>query len=304
MKKIKGTYNITDCEHWGDVERAKSYINSLGCTIIDCYWDGRDQGIAWVEFWCYDNQFVDLYNKIGHSTYFSADINDYVSASEGLDLSYPLMKKSELSALKARMAEDYSDGFEERLPLWFLFELTDNCHYSVQEIISKVLSYFKENVEILGYSVNIVDGNKFCDVLIKSSYRNLTPEIMKYGIGDNCLSNRGWLKENHIYGMCSCVHELINTHSLREYDYIHRFVGCIKNSLPIEYRNSSDYFNYRDIVLSAEEYFSEDGTFRNVIEIDGKNYYVKDPASWDWRRSEYAEVRKKAKEDCAYDPYL
>lgn len=298
MKKITGRYRVADCEHWGDMESAKNWISSLGCFITDSHWDGRDCGEAWIEFWFYDNRFVSLYNKIGCSASFSADINDYLSTPDKLP--YTLMKSRELFELKNKMAEDYSAGFEERLPLWFFFEISEYCRYSISEIISKVLSYFKEPVDILGYNIHMTDGNKFCDILIKSSYRNLTHEIMQFGIGDYCLGNRGWLNSNKIYGECQCVHKLINTNKLRGYESIHRVINCIKSGLPIEYRNQDSYYHPKDIIVSSEEYIFVDGSFRNVIERDGKKYYVKDPAWWEWSKPEYAEILKKAKEDCPY----
>ena len=112
MKKIIGKYRVADCEHWGGMERAEKRICSLGCVITKSYWDGRDQGEAWIEFWFYDNWFVALYTEIGCSTGFSADINDYIFSS--VVLPYPLMKRDELLKLKDIMAADYSVGFEER----------------------------------------------------------------------------------------------------------------------------------------------------------------------------------------------
>lgn len=295
MKRITGTYYVADCEHWGDMDNAKSLIRSLGCTIVNSLWDGRDCGEAWVEFSFPEDRFVAIYDKLGCSARYSANINDYMKLS-GDGIPYSRMKGSELISIRDKMAEDCSVGFEERLPLWLFFEINEyRNQYSPGEIISKVLSFFEEPVEVLGYDIHIVDGNKFCDVLLKSSYRNLSCKTMQYGIGDYCLGGRGFLDSIHVYGECRCVHKWINTNRLRDYEYLHRVVNCMKSGLPMEYRNQDSYYNPKDIVLSSVEYIISDGSFKPVIEIDGKKYTLKDPCYWDWKKPEYQEIIKTSK---------
>jgi len=289
MEKIIGKYFVCDCEHSGDMESAKSFIRNLGCQIVDDYWDGRDCGEAWIEFSFYDNIFVKVYEKLsGSSVSYSADINKYMKS--GIMLPYPLINGKELIEMKNRMAEDCSKGFEERLPLWLFFEINGYCGYSAGEIVEKVLSYFEEPVEVLGYNTHIVDGNKFCDVLLKSSYRNLSCKTMQYGIGDYCLSDRGFLSSIHVYGECRCVHNCINASRLRDYEYLHRVINCIKSRLPMEYRNQDSYYYPIDIILSADKYMDSDGSFKPVVEIDGKKYSLKDPRYWEWKKPEYHQV--------------
>ena len=74
MKNITGIYHVADCEHWCDMDSAKSFIRSLGCVITDSYWDGRDCGEAWVEFSFPECRYVAIYNKLGSSAGYSADI--------------------------------------------------------------------------------------------------------------------------------------------------------------------------------------------------------------------------------------
>lgn len=289
MKNITGKYHVADCEHNGDMESAKSFIRSLGCIISDSYWDGRDCGEAWVEFSFPENRFVAIYNKLlGYSVYYNADINDYINEPDSLP--YKRIKGNELLAWKNKMAEDCESGFEERLPLWLFFEINGYCQYTPAEIISKVLSFFEEPVEVLGYDIHIVDGNKFCDVLLKSSYRNLSCKTMQYGIGDYCLGDRGFLDSIHVYGECRCVHKWINTSRLRDYEYLHRVINCMKSGLPIEYRNQDNYYHPIDIILSSDKYMDSDGSFKAVIEIDGKKYSLKDPCYWEWKKPEYHQV--------------
>jgi hypothetical protein len=118
---------------------------------------------------------------------------------------------------------------------------------------------------------------------------------MEYGIGDYCLGGKGWLKSNNIYGECSCVHKYINTGCLRGYEYLRRVVNCIKSGLPMEYRNQDSYYHPKDIIVSVEGYMLEDGSFKSVIEVDGKKYTLKDPCWWDWNKLEYQEVIKVSK---------
>ena len=290
MEKIIGKYFVCDCEHSGDMESAKSFIRNLGCQIVDDYWDGRDCGEAWIEFSFYDNIFVKVYEKLsGSSVSYSADINKYMKS--GIVLPYPLINGKELIEMKNRMADDCSKGFEERLPLWLFFQINEyRNQYSPSEIISKVLSYFEEPVEVLGYNIHIVDGNKFCDVLLKSSYRNLSCKTMQYGIGDYCLGDRGFLDSIHVYGECRCVHNCINENKLCDYEYIHRIIGCIHSGLDMEYRNQDSYYHPIDIILSADKYMDSDGSFKPVVEIDGKKYSLKDPRYWEWKKPEYHQV--------------
>ena len=290
MEKIIGKYFVCDCEHSGDMESAKSFIRNLGCQIVDDYWDGRDCGEAWIEFSFYDNIFVKVYEKLsGSSVSYSADINKYMKS--GIVLPYPLINGKELIEMKNRMADDCSKGFEERLPLWLFFQINEyRNQYSAGEIVEKVLSYFEEPVEVLGYNIHIVDGNKFCDVLLKSSYRNLSCKTMQYGIGDYCLGDRGFLDSIHVYGECRCVHNCINKNKLWDYEYIHRIIGCINSGLDMEYRNQDSYYHPIDIILSSDKYMDSDGSFKPVIEIDGKKYSLKDPRYWEWKKPEYHQV--------------
>ena len=293
--KIIGKYFVCDCEHCGDMDSAKSFIRNLGCQIVDDYWDGYDCGEAWIEFSFYDNIFVKVYEKLsGSSVSYSADINNYMKT--GIMLPYPLINGKELIEMKNRMSDDCSKGFEERLPLWLFFEINEyRNQYSPVEIVEKVLSYFEEPVEVLGYNSHISDGNKFCDVLLKSSYRNLSCKTMKHGIGDYCLGDRGFLDSIHVYGECRCVHKWINTGRLRDYEYLHRVINCMKSGLDMEYRNQDSYYHPIDIILSSDKYMDSDSSFKTVIEIDGKTYSLKDPCYWEWKKPEYAEIIKKSK---------
>ena len=46
-------YEVADCEHNGDmlaaVNRCEEFLKPYDGRVIDSYWDGRDNGEAWVE---------------------------------------------------------------------------------------------------------------------------------------------------------------------------------------------------------------------------------------------------------------
>lgn len=288
MKNITGRYRVADCEHSGDMESAKSFIRSLGCIITDSYWDGCDCGEAWVEFSFPECRFIAIYDKLGSFASYSADINDYVKL-DGIT-GYSRISYDKLYELRDKMSGDYSIGFEERLPLWLFFKV-DSYHGEISDIISKVLSFFIEPVEVLGYNLKIVDGSEYCDVLIKASYRNLTSGIMEYGIGDYCLGNRGWLDSVGIYGECRCVHKTFNNFTMEGYELLHRVIECMKKGLPLEYRNQDSYYHPRDMVVNSDLYLSSDGSFIPVMKDgDGFSYKIKDPRFWEWSKPQYRSI--------------
>lgn len=281
-KIIKGHYRVADCEHYGDISSSESYLRSLGCTIVSSHWDGRDCGEAYIEFTFSDNCFKEIYDKLSGSASFSADINDYLSFGKVGE--YRKMTKKELYELKDKMATDYSAGYLERLPLLLFFEIKEWQQYSPEEIISKCLSFLSSApVSVLGYNVHVVDGNTFCDVLMETSYQNLTSKQMEYGIGDYCLGNRGWLKSQRIYGECRCVHKFINTHVMWGYEYIQRVISRILAKGVLSYRGGS-YYHPIDKDFGPESYLNSDGSFNSVIiGDDGIRYSLKDPRFWEWK---------------------
>jgi hypothetical protein len=280
-KEIKGKYYIADCEHNGDIESAKSYLRSIGCTILGCYWDGMDCGLAYVTFSFDDSHFKEMYAELYSSSSFEADINDYLSFGELCG--YKKMDKNEMNELYKQMCKDTSKGFLDRLPLHFFFKVNDGINPN--SIIEKCLSFLKHPYKVLGYYFNVVDGCNYCTMLISSSYKNLATDIIGgEGIGDYCLGHRGWLSKNRIYGECSCSHILYNYTMLGGYEYFQRVVDRIKGRKELEYRGGT-YYKPIDIKVEADEYFNADGTFLARIERNGKEYTIKDPRSWDW--SEY-----------------
>ena len=298
-KLVIGCYHVCDCEHRGDIENSVSYLRRLGCEILSSYWDGIDCGESWVRFSIPSTRFVEIYKKLlGSLVEYDSDINDYI-ISDSSSVSYSRYSKLELRKLCDTMRSDLSFGFEERLPLWLMFSLSGGC--KIDDVISKVLSYFPHSVEVKGYSTQLVDGNEYCDVLLESSYKNLLSSVMRDGIGDYCLGHYGWFGSSGIYGECRCVHNVLNTGLLWGYDYLQRVVKCIQLGLPLEYRNSDSYYYPKDLVLSSSEYMDSDRTFKSVVEHCGKVYTIKDPRQWNWGDSVYSVVLDSEKKGLSHD---
>ena len=287
-KKIRGSYYIADCEHRGDVSRSEAFLRSLGCEVIGSYWDGVDCGEAHTDFYVSEGRFVPLYYRLGHSCSFDADINDYLHFEA--DLPYRMMSEGEFLGLKESMSEDCSVGFWERLPLLLWFDCSTK-RFSVGEILGACLSKLEHPYEVLGYYYVIVDGVKYCRVLLSSSYLNMVKGIMESGIGDFSLGRSGWLKENRIYGEISCVHKYVSKDLCRDYTYFQRLLACIRCGLPLEYMYG-DGWHYRSkaIVVGSGEYMGEGGVFLPKLFRDGKEYALRCPIGWDWGRTEYRDV--------------
>lgn len=279
---IKGIYRVADCEHRGDMDRAKNYLKSNGCCIISSYWDGIDCGEAYIEFSFPSSMFVNLYYKFGNSATYTEDINKYISFDDmGVFTHY---KPQELLALKEKMADDCADGFLHRLPLWLFFDcnMANNNGYKDIDIINQCISILEDGVSVIGYSYKVVDGCKYCDVLLSTDYKNLTAEKMRYGISDNCLGRDGFLKSNNIYGECSCVHKFINTNLLWDYEYIQRIINVILNNGTMHYQHIISYYNRENKKFNANDYFDSEGNFMSEIVYNGNKYVIKDVRHWDW----------------------
>ena len=277
-KMISGTYNVADCEHRGDIAQIECLLRSNGCEVINSYWDGKDCGCAYVEFRCNECDFPILYKKFGSSATFDADINDYVNGC-GIK-GYKRYTSNELMKLKKQMDNDLSSGFENRLAFLLWFEVKERPFLTTDDIISECLKYLTD-YEVIGYDTHIVDGCEYIDLLIKTTYKNLTDvAIGKNGIGDYCLSDYGWLKRHHIYGECSCNHIFLNRMSMGyEYAYLQKVMQMIICRENLQYRGGSCYHS-KDIEVSANEYFNSNGDFLKQIIKGGITYSLKDPRFW------------------------
>lgn len=281
-KTITGRYRVADCEHWGDMESGKNYLRSLGCTVTDLYWDRHDCGEAWIDFQFPSSKFQTIYRKLCDSASFSEDINDYMDFAPMSG--YKRISKSEFNQIRDKMAADYSPGFLDRLPLHLFF--TRSYDLNPEEVISKCLSYFPDDTSVIGYHIKIVDGSIYYNVLLNTSYKNLTKEIMEDGIGDYCLGRTGWLKENGYYGECRCVHKFVNKSLMGGgyYGYLQRILHVISTRQPLTFIGGRSYYRQNTIEVPYSEYMDESGNIIPEFEKDGVKYTLKSPVFWDWKK--------------------
>lgn len=279
MKRIKGTYYVADCEHNGDINRDENYLRSLGCNVVSHYWDGHDCGDAYIEFTCNESDFVSLYKKLGNSASFDANINDYVKLC-GLK-NYKRMDRKELFSTLGEMKQDLSDGFWNRLPLHLFFEVRERAELTTEDIVAKCLSFLtKDAFEVIGYSIYIVDGREYLDMLIKTSYKNLDNEtIGDNGIGDYCLGSHGWLDAHNIYGECDCDHIFCKRTLLGySYELVRKVVEKVINKEPLMYKHQN-YYNGYTIEVEHKDYF-KNGKMHPSVMINNSNFMIKDPRFW------------------------
>ena len=278
MKKIYGKYSVADCEHQGDIDSEKNYLRSIGCEVKSSYWDGSDCGEAYITFCVDESKFVEVYNKIYHSAHFDADINDYIKSTE--KLKWREYSINALRSIENQMAFNTRDGFWNKMPLRLFFHSRTNG-MTPQEIADKCLSFLKYDYKVIGWATHIVDGCRYYDVLISASYKNLTSEIMTNGVGDYSLSHDGFLgKSNTLYGQCACEHRYINYSTMFGYEYLQRVITLIREGQDIHFRNQDRYYFPIDIIVTKSEYMDDEGTFKAIIERDGKKFKIKDPRSW------------------------
>jgi hypothetical protein len=209
---------------------------------------------------------------------FDADINDYVKIDDVLP--YKRMEKDEFNRVKEAMSKDTEKGFLNRLPLLLFFGKKRGM--PPMEIVKNALSFLKHDYKVVGWHTHIVDGDRYYDILISSSYKNLTTEIMADGIGDYCISNRGWLGRNLIFGECSCIHGFVKGVAMYGYQYLQRVIGRFLEGGEMEYRNSDKFYYPIDITLKKDEYMDGD-RFLPIVDRNGKRFSIKDPRKWTWK---------------------
>lgn len=268
---------MTDCEHYGDINRAIHLLSSLNCDVNSFFWDKKDCGESYVDFSFLEKQFVKIYQRLGSEAKYDADINQYLSFEE---LPFTRHNHISLSQVERELRNDLSCGFYNRLPLR-LFFCCDTLKYknlTPFDVVTQCLSYL-EDVTIIGYYFDVVDGSTYCNVLMKSSYRNLTAKRIQDGIGDYCLGHNGWMAKNKIYGECTCTHSFLNKGNFWYYDYLQYFVECLKEKKSLIYKEDK-YYNAREIVLTHKQYFDKRGHFKPIVEVNGVNFKMKDPRFW------------------------
>ena len=140
MEKIKGRYDIVDCEHSGDIQRDIDYVRSLGCEVIGHYWDGHDCGDAYVEFYCTPELILKHYKDI--CFHFDCDIDKYINfreeAIKALKNKYNVVDSAEYEEVKSRLISNASEGFKRAMPIELIFKMESYGEYKnpVTEIYS------------------------------------------------------------------------------------------------------------------------------------------------------------------------
>lgn len=184
MEKIKGRYDIVDCEHSGDIQRDIDYVRSLGCEVIGHYWDGHDCGDAYVEFYCTPELVVKHYKDT--CFHFDCDITKYINFRETaikvLKNKYNVVDSAEYEETKHRLSSNVSEGFKRTMPIELIFKMESYGMY--RNPVTKISSFrchiggsIKfERVKVEGDTYSILMTTDFSEIrsgiveLIKSSF--------------------------------------------------------------------------------------------------------------------------------------
>ena len=257
-KIIHGTYHIADCEHNGDIERAKQHLRNIlpNVRITFDYWDGYDCGEAYINFEFSSKHFHKVYEKLCNVATFDADVNEYVSLpNQSLYNSIKCSKDTFFKRLNV-LKNDWASGWENNIPITLMFE--HNANFNPLLIIERAKQALPTNHKMLAYNTELVDGNQFYNVLFTCSLKDIDAEKLKE-FGDYALSwNRNsFLKKNGIYGEMRIVHHIKTC--TRSIEFCKYLAKKIINKEPIEYSNGYDIK-----VIPYDEYMKY-GVFCNSI---------------------------------------
>lgn len=254
---LSGRYFIADCEHRGDVDRAISYVESIGGKVISSYWDGHDCGIAYLEI----SLPIEVFKRVYKNTQFQmeADINDYLDLDKIDDNS---VSKQEFYVILNKMKDgDVSDGFEHIMPLHIFFSPKNNSKdIDAKKIINDIIEILGDNTKVIATSSEIVDGSIFYNALLTTDIDNLTSEKMEKRIGDFSLGNSSttYMKQHNLYGECRCLHPIADyVHS--DYEILRWVVKRIKEKGKLFYTNY-----YFDKEVDYNDYV-KDGKFQTKV---------------------------------------
>jgi hypothetical protein len=264
---IKGRYFVSDIEHNGDLNRAKSYVSSLGCVVTNTYWDGVENGIAYVDFTFTDHQFARIYKElIGSEVRFSKDINDYLDFGDET-----LVSSKELSRLVSSLENDFHEGFEKKIPLELFFETRG---IDKDKFLHDVMLTLGDTASIVAKSVQVVDGHQSMDVLITMDYKEITYQKLEE-IGQYCLGNHdgSLIKEYDTYGeirVKSVLGRRVSFNSQEEVEQFKWRVYSVMNKLNLTYKTTNLYL--RDNSDKYKEYtyeqYMDNFKLRDWIEDD------------------------------------
>lgn len=256
-KMIKGRKYITDCENYGDIEREENWLRNInGIRILNRYWDRRDCGTAYIEFEFPCELFVCIYERVDAD--FDEDINNYLVVHKNNVKSYPILSIDEYNKLHDNFCKSFTN---DKITVSLFFE--QNEKFSDEAIIDKaILAIGKMGTTIEGVMYKVVDRCKYVHVLFNTNYQGINKKRLS-SFGDYCLSGKGWLHDNHIYGELK-----VNTIFHKNYE---KYWDAIKNKKPLLYSDGS-YYSPK-IEIPYNEYM-DGNIIRTEIMHNNKKLYI------------------------------
>lgn len=248
-KVIKGTYNIVDCEHYGDIEAAKIRLQKLNVDIKDVFWDGHDCGCAYIEFTFYETEFARIYNALQDEATYNVDVNQYI------DVKLPKTQLDNLTCLTSKefnkLCEEKKCGLSKRVYIYVFFEVTKNVN--IDNVINEAIKSISERyTKIEAYNKKIVDGSVFLSILFSVNLHFINEDKIKK-FGTNCIANGSdtFLKRNHIYGEMKICSILANC---KQKDFKKLYLSALQHK-EIQYKDCQAYYALPNIMADFKQYF-------------------------------------------------
>ena len=266
-KYIKGRYRVADCETFNDVFREAQYLRSIGCIVDETYWDRRDCGEAYVDFRVRESRFPTVYKVIQSCATFEADINDYIKQDFVID-GFIYVENKEFHSLLDKHENDFSDGFEKRIPINFFFDKKNNVDSN--HLIKEILSNFK-TYNPIGYNIMIVDGVTYISLLFTIDYMELQYDTFKK-IGDYSLSYNNYLIKSYgLYGQCRPNHKTFDLCNF-DYEFTRRLVDKILKKEDISYKRTLLRNPRTTLQVPYNDYIKNGILERTIRDNDGYYY--------------------------------
>lgn len=261
MEKIKGRYNIADCEHWGDVQNSINFIRESGCEVIAHFWDGHDCGDAWVDFYCTPSFVRNAYKHNSFS--FDCDIKKYVNLREvaikTLKDRYTILDKEEYATKKNELISNVGNGFICHIPIELIFNMDDYGMYNNPSgRLTGFLCHIGNRVKV--NSINI--ENDTYSVLLTCHFDDVT------GVIDGIKSSF-WRKED---GLVS-VKPIHNIYKFGNIDNLDTFVAFKELVYNIAYNNEKLQFidaNNKHVEVDVEDFITDD----KLIDFNYNGYRI------------------------------
>ena len=267
-KRINGRYYVADCEHYGDLQQEMEWLCGIHkqIRISKHYWDGKDCGEAYIEFYFLAKYFVEIYSKV-NATY-SEDINDYITFKRETSQHLANVPFYNVDAFN-KLRENFKYKFDAtNVTISLFFEET--AKVSNETIFDKAMDTLGADAKPFAYTKCIVDNNTFIKILFQIPIDNIDySRIIDFG--DYCLGSSGWLKRNRIYremktnsilkGLCNFSVFIDRVNKVRA-----------KDTLP--YVDSTSGYD-KVVEIEYDRYMSENNIIKKRIDINGREYFLK-----------------------------